>query len=136
MSIRGRLLTLAIGGVVPLLIVGLIVLWAVWNGKQQQLNEALEQQAELAAVVFDRWLDAQYQPLRTIASYSPEHLRDQSSLEADLKAARIQRPYWIDLRVVDPDAKIISKYPSDAAGLPVGLTEKLLAEVQRGVPGC
>ena len=85
MSIRGRLLTLAIGGVVPLLIVGLIVLWAVWKGKQQQLDEALEQQAELAAVVFDRWLDAQYQPLRTIASYSPEHLRDPSFLEADLK---------------------------------------------------
>ena len=54
MSIRGRLITLAIGGVVPLLVVGLIVLWAVWKGKQQQLNEALEQQAELAAVVFER----------------------------------------------------------------------------------
>ena len=134
MSIRGRLLTLAIGGVVPLLIVGFIVLWAVWNGKQRQLNEALEQQAELAAVVFDRWLDAQYQPLRTIASYSPEHLRDQSSLETDFKASLTQRPYWIDLRVVDAGAKIVSKYPSDAADLPVGLTEKLLAEVQRSVP--
>lgn len=113
MSIRSRLLTLAVGGVVPLLIVGLIVLWAVWNGKQQQLNEALEQQAELAAVVFDRWLDAQYQPLRTIASYPPVHLNDPSSLDADLKAALIQRPYWIDLRVVDASAKIVSKYPSD-----------------------
>lgn len=134
MSIRGRLMTLAMGGVVPLLIVGLILLWAVWSGKQQQLNEALEQQAELAAVIFDRWLDAQYQPLRTIASYSPEHLMDQSSLEADLKAALIQRPYWIDLRVVDGGAKVVSKYPSDAVSLPVGLTEKLLAEVQRRVP--
>src|SRR5688500_1674745 len=92
MSIRGRLLTLAIGGVVPLLVVGLVVLWAVWNGRQKQLNEALEQQAELAAVIFDRWLDAQYQPLRTIASYSPEHLSNPSALEADLKAALIQRP--------------------------------------------
>ena len=134
MSIRGRLLTLAIGGVVPLLIVGLIVLWAVWNGKRQQLNEALEQQAELAAVVFDRWLEAQYQPLRTIASYSPEQLNDQLSLEADLKAALIQRPYWIDLRVVDSSAKVVSKYPSEAVGLPAGLTEKLLAEVQLGAP--
>jgi len=62
--------------VVPLLIVGLIVLWAVWSGKRQQLNESLEQQAELAAVVFDHWLNAQYQALRTIASYSPEQLRD------------------------------------------------------------
>ena len=58
MSIRGRLLTLAIGGVIPLLIVGLTFLWAVWNTKEQLLNEALEQQAELVAVVFDRWLDA------------------------------------------------------------------------------
>ena len=134
MSIRGRLLMLAIGGVVPLLVIGLIVLWAVWKGKQQQLNESLEQQAELAAVIFDHWLDAQYQPLRTIASYSPEQLSDQSSLEADLKAALIQRSYWIDLRVVDQGAKIVSKYPSDAAGLPVGLSEKLLGDVQRGVP--
>lgn len=134
MSIRGRLLTLAIGGVVPLLIVGLILLWAVWNGKQQQLNDALEQQAELAAVVFDHWLDAQYQPLRTIASYSPEHLSNPSLLEADLKAALSHRSYWIDLRVVDPGAKIVSKYPLDAADLPVGLTEQLLTEMQRGVP--
>ena len=133
MSIRARLLMLAVGGVVPLLIVGLIVLWAVWNGKQQQLNEALEQQAELAAVIFDRWLDAQYQPLTTIASYSPEHLRDRPSLEADLKAALVQRPHWIDLRVVDADAKTVTKYPTDAAELPSGLTEKLLTEVQRGV---
>ena len=71
MSIRGRLLALAIGGVLPLLIVGLIVLGIVWSEKQHQLNEGLEQQAELAAVVFDRWLDAQYQPLITIASYPP-----------------------------------------------------------------
>ena len=134
MSIRGRLLTLAIGGVVPLLVVGLIVLWAVWSGKQRQLNDSLEQQAELAAVVFDRWLDAQYQPLRTIASYSPEHLGDPSALEADLKAALTQRPHWIDARVLDADTKTISKYPADAGVLPVGLTEKLLGEVQRGVP--
>ena len=133
MSIRGRLLTLAIGGVVPLLVVGLIVLWAVWKGKQQQLNEALEQQAELASVVFERWLDAQYQPLRTIASYSPEHLSDRSLLEADLKAALTQRPHWVDVRVVDGRAGIVAKFPADAAGLPSGLTEKLLAEVQGGV---
>lgn len=60
MTIRGRLLALAVGGVLPLLLVGLTVLWVIWSEKQNQLNEALEQQAELAAVVFDRWLDAQY----------------------------------------------------------------------------
>ena len=81
MSIRGRLLALAIGGVLPLLIVGLTVLWVVWSEKQNQLNDALEQQAELAAVVFDRWLDAQYQPLRTITSYPSSHLKDSTALQ-------------------------------------------------------
>ena len=85
MSIRGRLLALAVGGVLPLLIVGLIVLGIVWSEKQQQLNQSLEQQAELAAVVFDRWLDAQYQPLKTIASYPPDHLKDNlAALEIEL----------------------------------------------------
>ena len=50
MSIRGRLLALAIGGVLPLLTVGLTVLWVVLSEKQNQLNDALEQQAELAVV--------------------------------------------------------------------------------------
>ena len=49
MSIRGRLLALAIGGVLPLLIVGLTVLGIVWSQKQNQLNDGLEQQAELDA---------------------------------------------------------------------------------------
>ncbi|HEX3186306.1 MAG TPA: HAMP domain-containing protein, partial [Pyrinomonadaceae bacterium] len=58
MSIRGRLLALAIGGVLPLLLVGLTALWFVWSEKRNQLNESLEQQSELLAVVFDRWLES------------------------------------------------------------------------------
>ena len=61
MSIRGRLLMLAVGAVVPLLLVGLAALWGMWGAKQQQINEAMEQQAELAVVVFERWLDTQRQ---------------------------------------------------------------------------
>ena len=91
MSIRGRLLTLAFGGVLPLLIVGLIVLWVVWTEKRNQLNESLEQQGELVAVVFDRWLDAQYQPLRTIASYPSDQLKDPTTLKANLQAAMSPR---------------------------------------------
>src|SRR6185369_8579772 len=101
MSIRGRLLTLAVGGVVPLLIAGLTVLWVVWSGKRHQLNESLEQQSELVAVVFDRWLDAQYQPLRTIASYPSDQLKDPANLQANLQAAMIPRRAWIDIRVLD-----------------------------------
>jgi signal transduction histidine kinase len=132
MTIRGRLLALAMGGVVPLLFVGLMVLWIVWNEKQQQLNESLEQQAELAAVVFDRWLDAQYQPLRTIASYPAAHLNDASALEENLKAALLHRTHWIDLRVLDASGRVMTTYPVDAEVLPAGLADKLLGEVGRG----
>jgi signal transduction histidine kinase len=134
MSIRGRLLALAIGGVLPLLIVGLTVLWVVWSEKQNQLNEALEQQAELAAVVFDRWLDAQYQPLRTIASYPSSHLKDSTALQGNLKAALLHRTYWIDLRVLDAAGKVVGIEPAGAGNLPAGFAEKLVSEVARGGP--
>ena len=132
MSIRGRLLTLAIGGVLPLLIVGLAVLWIVWSEKRNQLNESLEQQAELVGVVFDRWLDAQYQPLRTIASYPPDHLNDPSALKGNLQAAISHRPHWIDLRVLDPTGKVMAIEPTGAGNLPSSLAEKLLDEAKRG----
>ena len=133
MTIRGRLLMLAIGGVLPLLIVGLTVLWIVWREKQTQLNDSLEQQAELSAVVFDRWLDAQYQPLRTIASYPPEYLNNPSELKPNLKAALVNRKHWIDVRVLDPAGKVLAIEPSDAGNLPTGLAERLLGEAKRGV---
>lgn len=133
MSIRGRLLTLGIGGVLPLLIVGLAVLWIVWNEKRNQLNESLEQQAELVGVVFDRWLDAQYQPLRTIASYPPDHLSDPSALKGNLHAAIIGRQHWVDLRVLDSTGRVMAIAPAGAGSLPSGLSDKLLDEAKRGV---
>ena len=133
MSIRGRLLALAIGGVLPLLIVGLTVLGIVWTEKQNQLNEGLEQQAELAGVVFDRWLDAQYQPLKTIASYPPDHLKDKSALEENLQAALIHRTHWVDLRVLDVSGKVVAIFPAGAENLPASVADKLLAEMHRGV---
>ncbi len=134
MSIRGRLLALAIGGVLPLLIVGLTVLWVVWGEKQKQLNDALEQQAELAALVFDRWLDAQYQPLRTIASYPSSHLKDSTAVQENLKAALLHRTQWIDLRVLDATGKVVGIEPAGAGNLPTAITEKLVSEAGRGGP--
>src|ERR1043165_1026596 len=132
MSIRARLLTLAMGGVLPLLIVGLAVLWIVWNEKRNQLNESLEQQAELVGVVFDRWVDAQYSPLRTIASYPPDKLNDSSALRGNLHAAIIGRPHWIDLRALDSTGQVMAIEPAGAGELPPGLGDKLLDAAKRG----
>ena len=132
MSIRGRLLALALGAVAPLALLGLAVLWVVWGAKEQQLNESLEQQAELAAVVFDRWLDAQRQPLITIASYPAGHFRDAAALEADLRAATDRRPHWIDVRVLGAGGRVRAAFPSDAERLPAGVAERLMAEAHGG----
>jgi signal transduction histidine kinase len=134
MSIRGRLLALAIGGVFPLLIVSLVMLWLVWGEKQKQLDEALEQHAELSAVVFDSWLDAQYQPLRTVASYQQGRAAEPTAITEILKAARNNRTHWIDIRVVDSNAKVIAVDPADAGDLPSGVAEKLLSAAKRNLP--
>lgn len=134
MSIRARLLALAIGGVVPLLIVSLVILWLVWSEKQKQLNEALEQQAELSAVVFDRWLDAQYQPLRTIASFQQVRPNDLAIVVEVLKAARANHTHWIDLRILDANGRVVAIDPVDANDIPSSLAEELLSEAERNRP--
>jgi two-component system, cell cycle sensor histidine kinase PleC len=132
MSIRGRLVTLVIGAVVPLTIVGLVALWSLWSAKRQQLDESLEQQAELAAVVFDRWLDAQRQPLVTLAAYGPERLRDPAALREDLAAAATPRRHWVDVRVLGATGATLAAYPPNAeTELPAGLGERLVAATRR-----
>jgi len=83
-------------------------------------------------VVFDRWLDAQYQPLRTIASYPPDHLNDPPALKGNLQAAIIGRPHWVDLRVLDSTGRVMAIEPAGAGNLPSGLSDKLLDEAKRG----
>src|SRR5919112_5186938 len=72
MGIRGRLLLLAIGVAVPLALVGALGLRGRWDAGRLQLDESIQQQAELAAVAFERWVDAQRQPLNTIAAVYEE----------------------------------------------------------------
>jgi signal transduction histidine kinase len=113
-SIRGRLVTLVVGAVVPLTVVGLFALWSLWAAKREQLDAALEQQAELAGVVFDRWLDAERQPLVTIAAYGPNRLRDPAALDEDLAAAAAPRSHWVDVRVLDAAGVTLAAHPAKA----------------------
>jgi len=132
-TIRTRLLTLGIGGVIPLLVVGLTLLWSVWQAKEQQLNEGLEQQAELAAVVFDRWLDAQAQPLRTIGAYRNQRQSSIAALQDQLRATMVPRSHWHDLRVLDSSGKVVVTEPLNAETLPQGLAQRLLEETRHAV---
>jgi signal transduction histidine kinase len=123
---------LAIGAVAPMLLLGLAALWEVWGAKRQQINESLEQQAELAAVVFERWLDMQRQPLLTVAAFSGEREPDYAFLRNYLSFVKAPRPHWIDIHIVDAGGANLLSHSSDVEGFPSGLVEKLLTDVRRG----
>lgn len=117
----------------PVLLVGLALLWSVWRSKEDQLNEGLEQQAELAAVLFDSWLNAQDQTLRTVAAFSSQHATNAHLIDEQLAAAMTPRPYWTDLRILDANGKTQVIRPSIADDLPSGLAERIMAETRRDV---
>ena len=67
MGIRGKLLLLAAGIAVPLVIVGALDLRNMWLLSRSQLNDSIKQQVDLAAVALERWLDDQKKALDAIA---------------------------------------------------------------------
>jgi signal transduction histidine kinase len=135
LGIRGRLLVLAVVVAVPLALVGVADMRGVWRSNRAQLDEALRQQAELAAVAFERWTDAQRQPLTTLAAEAGE----QRSLRAPQLAEHLRltaqtRPYWIDARVIDRAGETIVAQPAGREPPPPALTDYLLSEIGRRGP--
>jgi len=130
-GIRGRLLALAVGAAIPLVLLGLLDLYRVWTTTREQLDESVEQQAELAALAFDQWVDAQQQPLITIAATAPAeaHLRS-PELQKSLSVAITPRPHWLDVRILDTSGATVITQPPNEESLPGGLIERLLSEIQ------
>nr|MDQ3803425.1 ATP-binding protein [Acidobacteriota bacterium] len=53
--------------------------------------------------------------------------------EADLRAALLPRPHWVDLRVVDAGGRVVAAHPAGADPLPEGVTWRLLDGARRGL---
>ena len=131
LGIRGRLLVLAVVVAVPLALVGVADMRGVWQSNRSQLDEALRQQAELAAVAFERWIDAQRQPLTTLAKEAGEQRSLRSpQLAEHLRLTAQTRPYWIDARVIDREGQTIVAQPPGREPPPPALTEYLLSEIR------
>jgi signal transduction histidine kinase len=132
LGIRGRLLILAVVVAVPLALVGVADMRGVWRSNRAQLDEALRQQAELAAVAFERWTDAQRQPLTTLAAEAEEQRSLRSpQLAEHLRLTAQTRPYWIDARVIDHAGETIVAQPAGREPPPPALTDYLLSEIER-----
>ena len=132
MGIRGRLLLLAFGVAVPLALVGAIGLRGLWNASRLQLDDSIQQQAELAAVAFERWVDAQRQPLTTLAAMIEEQKSHPAPTFADsMRFTTATRPHWIDLHVVDAEGKSIASQPAGKEPPPSALVNHLLSETRQ-----
>lgn len=127
-SIRHQLLLLILGITVPFILVGVFDLLRVWNISRAQLNDSVQQQAELAALAFERWVDSQRRPIETIAVIAADRkMQSLDSVEYGIKT----RPYWIDVSIVDAAGEIVRSFPAGQEQAPPALVDYLLTETQK-----
>lgn len=131
MGIRKRLLALSIGIAIPLIVVGLIMLWALWQESRQELNHSMEEQSQLAAVAFEKWIDGQRQPLSTLAAIAGEHPQGPFPFEGRLSYMVHTRPHWLDLSILDVAGRPLLLQSSNSAAVPAQVFETLQAEMRR-----
>lgn len=131
MGIRRRLLTLSVGIAIPLTLVGLAVLWGLWQESRRELDHSIEEQSELAAVAFERWVDGQRQPLSTLAAITAEHPRGPFPFAGRLSFIVNTRPHWIDLQILDDSAVQLVTQPPNSKPLPGDVLTTLQNEMRR-----
>jgi signal transduction histidine kinase len=131
MGIRKRLLALSIGIAVPLILAGLVMLWALWQESRKELNHSIEEQSQLAAVAFEKWIDGQRQPLSTLATIAAEHPRGPFPFEGRLSYMVQTRPYWMDLRILDDAGQPLLMQSPQSEALPVEIVWTLQDETRR-----
>jgi signal transduction histidine kinase len=131
MGIRKRLLALSIGIAIPLIVVGFVVLWALWQESRKELNHSIEEQSQLAAVAFEKWIDGQRQPLSTLAAIAAENPHGPFPFEGRLSYVVQTRSHWLDLRILDNAGKPLLMQSPDAGPLPVDVLSTLQSEMRR-----
>jgi len=125
-GIRTQLLLLVIGVAVPLAYVGLAGIWSMRAASRQQVDEAVKKQAELGAVSFEKWVEAQRESLSALAREPIQDQADSSRIRQTLHDVLTAHPYWIGVTVLRADGQPLLSQPVGAHGLPGDLTSELL----------
>ncbi len=130
MGIRGKLLLLAAGIAVPLVLVGALDLRNMWRLSRSQLNDSVKQQVELASVALERWLDDQKKALDAIAALAGEKDTGTPVIRENLENVLRTRPFWLDLRITNAAGTTLMSQPSRREILPNALTDYLVSEMR------
>ncbi len=131
MGIRGKLLLLAAGIAVPLVVVGALDLRNMWQLSRSQLNDSVKQQVELASVALERWLDDQKKALDAIAALAGDQDTSTPTIRENLENVLHTRPFWLDLRITNSAGTTLMSQPSRREILPTALNDFLIAEMRK-----
>ena len=130
MGIRGKLLLLAAGIAVPLVLVGVLDLRNMWRLSRSQLNDSVKQQVDLAAVALERWLIDQKRGLDAIAALAGDKDTRTPIIRENLEHVLRTRPFWLDLRVTNAAGTTLMSQPSRKDVLSHALTDHLVSEMR------
>lgn len=130
MGIRGKLLLLAAGIAVPLVVVGLLDLRNMWRLSRSQLNDSVKQQVDLASVALERWLVDQKKALDAIAALAGDKDTHTPTIREYLANVLHTRPFWLDLRITNAAGTTLISQPSRREVLPNALTDYLVSEMR------
>ncbi len=130
LGIRGKLLLLAVGIALPLVIVGALDLRNMWQLSRAQLDDSVKQQVELASVALERWLDDQKKALDAIAALAGDNDSHSRAISENLENVLRTRPFWIDLRVTNAAGTTIVSQPSRKEVLPEALTDYIVSDMR------
>jgi signal transduction histidine kinase len=128
LGIRGKLLLLAAGIAVPLVLVGALDLRNMWRVSRSQLNDSIKQQVDLASIALERWLDDQKKALDAIALAGDKDTRT-PVIRENLENVLRTRPLWLDLRITNAAGTTLMSQPSRREILPHALTDYLVSQI-------
>ena len=127
LSIRARLLYLILGLLIPLLSAGFFSLWEFRNNSRAQLDESLQQQADLAAAAFEQRILAYRHTLEAI-SVLAENNESRYALQDYLDSIVKTRPNWLDIQIVNGAGEIVLSQSKRSANLSSGSFQPLIRE--------
>jgi signal transduction histidine kinase len=119
---------LAAGVAIPLAYVGLMGIRELWNASRNQLDESIRQHAQLTAAAFEQWIEAQREPLATLAAHQPAESIANPDFLRTLKLTASTRPHWLGIQVLDPNGITLASEPRNAPVLSPELAVRLLKE--------
>jgi len=130
LGIRGKLVLLAVGIAVPLVLFGTLELRNMWRLSRTQLDNSIKQQVEFASVALERWLDDQKRALDAIAAFAGDNDMRSPAIRENLENVLRTRPFWLDLRITNAAGTTVMSQPARKEVLPNALMDHLVSEMR------